>query len=242
MSEEYKVRLKAFEGPLDLLLHLIEKNKIDIYDIPIAVLTEQYLDYLKQFREFNIEVASEFLIVAATLLQIKSRILLPAEEKAEDDETDLDDPRQELVDRLIEYRRFKEVSNILNELEEKQGHLFYRESILPPVQHLPPRGLDIKVLWEAFQNVLEGQLSQKVIQKVSKDKFSVQDKMLVILSLLQNSVDYMILFSEVFTNINNRPELIASFLALLELIKLNRIDIKQNYSFSPIYIYLRNEE
>ncbi|MBB5336727.1 segregation and condensation protein A [Pectinatus brassicae] len=242
MSEEYKVRLKAFEGPLDLLLHLIEKNKIDIYDIPIAVLTEQYLDYLKQFREFNIEVASEFLIMAATLLQIKSRILLPAEEKAEDDEIDLEDPRQELVDRLIEYRRFKEVSNILNELEESQAHLFYRESILPPVQHLPPQGLDIKVLWEAFQNVLEGQLSQKVIQKVSKDKFSVQDKMLVILSLLQNSVDYMILFSEVFSNINNRPELIASFLALLELIKLNRIDIKQNYSFSPIYIYLRNEE
>lgn len=241
MSQEYTVHLKAFEGPLDLLLHLIEKNKIDIYDIPIAVLTDQYLSYLDQFREFNIEVASEFLIMAATLLQIKSRILLPDQDIDSDDEQSDEDPRQELVERLLEYRRFKEISSVLNEMATTQMHVFYRASVLPPVQHIPPQNLDINVLWKAFQDVLESQLSEKTIRRVSKEKFSVQDKMLFILSLLQQSNDNIILFTEAFDIDRDRAEMIATFLAMLELIKLRRIHIKQTYFFSPIYIYLRND-
>ncbi len=241
MSQEYTVRLKAFEGPLDLLLHLIEKNKIDIYDIPIAVLTDQYLSYLDQFREFNIEVASEFLIMAATLLQIKSRILLPDQDIESDDEQSDEDPRQELVERLLEYRRFKEISSVLNEMATTQMHVFYRASVLPPIQHIPPQNLDINVLWKAFQDVLESQLSEKTIRRVSKEKFSVQDKMLFILSLLQQSNDNIILFTEAFDIDRDKAEMIATFLAMLELIKLRRIHIKQTYFFSPIYIYLRND-
>ncbi|WP_196594595.1 segregation and condensation protein A [Pectinatus sottacetonis] len=242
MSQEYKVHLKTFEGPLDLLLHLIEKNKINIYDIPIAILTEQYLTYLKQFRSFNIEIASEFLIMAATLLQIKSRILLPEKSNTVENDELNEDPRQELVERLLEYRQFKEISSVLDEMATTQGHIFYRASILPPIQHLPPQELDIQLLWTAFQNVLEGQLSQKTIQKVSRDKFSVQDKMLFILSLLQKKISKSILFTDAFTQLDSKSEMVTAFLALLELIKLKRITIKQNYSFSPIYIFLRNDE
>ncbi|WP_196596160.1 segregation and condensation protein A [Pectinatus frisingensis] len=241
MVEEYTVHLNAFEGPLDLLLHLIEKNKIDIYDIPIAVLTDQYLTYLDQFREFNIDVASEFLLMAATLLQIKSRILLPEQPNiADEDEID-EDPRQELVQRLLEYRRFKEVSNVLDKMSITQGHIFYRATDLPPIQHLPPENLDVNLLWQAFQNVIEGQLSQNNIQKVARDKFSVQDKMLFILTLLQKTAKKAILFTAAFAIDSTKGEMIVSFLAVLELAKLKRINIKQALSFSPIYIYLRND-
>jgi segregation and condensation protein A len=235
------VHLNAFEGPLDLLLHLIEKNKIDIYDIPIAVLTDQYLTYLDQFREFNIDVASEFLLMAATLLQIKSRILLPEQPNiADEDEID-EDPRQELVQRLLEYRRFKEVSSVLDKMSITQGHIFYRATDLPPIQHLPPENLDVNLLWQAFQNVIEGQLSQNNIQKVARDKFSVQDKMLFILTLLQKTAKKAILFTAAFAIDSTKGEMIVSFLAVLELAKLKRINIKQALSFSPIYIYLRND-
>ncbi|WP_196606716.1 segregation and condensation protein A [Pectinatus frisingensis] len=241
MVEEYTVHLNAFEGPLDLLLHLIEKNKIDIYDIPIAVLTDQYLTYLDQFREFNIDVASEFLLMATTLLQIKSRILLPEQPNiADEDEID-EDPRQELVQRLLEYRRFKEVSNVLDKMSITQGHIFYRATDLPPIQHLPPENLDVNLLWQAFQNVIEGQLSQNNIQKVARDKFSVQDKMLFILTLLQKTAKKAILFTAAFAIDSTKGEMIVSFLAVLELAKLKRINIKQALSFSPIYIYLRND-
>ncbi|WP_196590164.1 segregation and condensation protein A [Pectinatus frisingensis] len=241
MVEEYTVHLNAFEGPLDLLLHLIEKNKIDIYDIPIAVLTDQYLTYLDQFHEFNIDVASEFLLMAATLLQIKSRILLPEQPNiADEDEID-EDPRQELVQRLLEYRRFKEVSSVLDKMSITQGHIFYRATDLPPIQHLPPENLDVNLLWQAFQNVIEGQLSQNNIQKVARDKFSVQDKMLFILTLLQKTAKKAILFTAAFAIDSTKGEMIVSFLAVLELAKLKRINIKQALSFSPIYIYLRND-
>ncbi|TCS79274.1 segregation and condensation protein A [Pectinatus cerevisiiphilus] len=241
MSLEYKVHLKAFEGPLDLLLHLIEKNKIDIYDIPVAVLTEQYLTYLNQFREFNIEIASEFLLMAAELLQIKSRIMLPERQHEAEDQQE-DDPRQELVERLLEYRRFKEISNVLDEMAAVQEKIFYRESSLGPVRYLPPQNLDMKMLWQAFQNVMEGQLANEPIKKVTRDKFSVQDKMLIILKLLKDKEQNTLPFTEAFSDDSNRMEMIVTFLAMLELIKLQRISIKQNYSFSPIYIFLRNDE
>ena len=109
--EDYKIKLDAFEGPMDLLMHLIEKNKVDIYDIPVAELTRQYLDYLQKFREFNIEFASSFLVMAATLLQIKSRMMLPKTEKLTDEGEE--DPRFELVQRILEYRKFKQVSSVV---------------------------------------------------------------------------------------------------------------------------------
>ena len=121
----YKVKLEVFEGPLDLLMHLIEKSQINIYDIPIAIITKQYLDYLEQMQEFNVEIASDFLLMAATLLQIKSRILLPRVVRTESQEEE--DPRQELVDKLIEYRKFKEVSSQLETLADKHSQYLFRK-------------------------------------------------------------------------------------------------------------------
>ena len=186
-KEQYKVHLESFEGPLDLLLHLIEKNRIDIYDIPIALLTEQYMAYLAKFKEFNIEIASEFLVMAATLLQIKSKILLP-DTKIETETTDEEetDPRQELVERLLEYRRYKEISSVLSEMAQEAGQRYFRKSTLPEPKHLPPTGLDVKLLWQAFQNVLEGQIEHApLIANVAREQYTIEDKTVSLLAILK---------------------------------------------------------
>ena len=231
---EYKIKLDAFEGPMDLLMHLIEKNKIDIYDIPIAEVTEQYLTYLEQFKEFNIEVASEFLVMAATLLQIKSRILLPKPKKIDEDEDDSElDPRQELVDRLLEYRRFKEVSEVLDQLATDRSKMFFREPEQLLTQYISLEGLDVNLLVTAFNAVLEANVDDTAL--VSREKFSVQDKMMDIMVLLHKSKQG-ILFTDAFTRAGTKSELVVTFLALLELIKLKRVFIEQKYSFAPICI------
>lgn len=231
---EYKIKLDAFEGPMDLLMHLLEKNKINIYDIPIAEVTEQYLAYLEQFKEFNIEIASEFLVMAATLLQIKSRILLPKPKKSDEDEEGAElDPRQELVDRLLEYRRFKEVSEVLDQLATDRSKMFFREPEQLLTHYAPLEGLDVNLLVTAFSAVLEANIDDTAL--VSREKFSVQDKMMDIMLLLHKSKQG-ILFTDAFTRAGTKSELVVTFLALLELIKLKRVRIEQKYSFAPIYI------
>ncbi len=239
--QAYTIKLEAFEGPLDLLMHLIEKNKIDLHDIPIASLTEQYMEYLAKFKEFNIEIASEFLVMAATLLQIKSRMLLPKykpeAEAAEDEE---EDPRQELVDRLLEYRRFKEVSMLLDQMAQEKDRFFSRPPTLLAVSHLPPENMDVQLLWQAFQTVLEAQVPDE-ITIVCREKFSVQDKMAEISFLLRKKQE-KILFSEAFTEAGSRAEIIATFLALLELMKLKRVLVEQTHTFADIYIKVKDED
>ena len=237
--QDYTIRLDAFEGPLDLLMHLIERNKIDIYDIPIATLTEQYMEYLAKFKEFNIEVASEFLVMAATLLQIKSRILLPKVKKIEAEEEE-EDPRQELVDRLLEYRRFKEVSDILDQLAQEQEKMFFRPPADLPAHYLPPENMEVGLLWEAFLTVLEANEVPQV-SLVKREVFSVQDKMVDILAMLGKSGGE-IRFSEAFSHSGTKSEVITTFLALLELIKVKRIAIRQPQSFAEIYIKARTGE
>ncbi|MGL6015563.1 MAG: segregation and condensation protein A [Selenomonadaceae bacterium] len=237
--QDYTIRLDAFEGPLDLLMHLIERNKIDIYDIPIATLTEQYMEYLAKFKEFNIEVASEFLVMAATLLQIKSRILLPKVKKIEAEEEE-EDPRQELVDRLLEYRRFKEVSDILDQLAQEQEKMFFRPPADLPAHYLPPENMEVGLLWEAFLTVLEANEVPQV-SLVKREVFSVQDKMVDILAMLGKSGGE-IRFSEAFSHSGTKSEVITTFLALLELIKVKRIAIRQPQSFAEIYIRARTGE
>lgn len=235
--EQYKVHLEGFEGPLDLLLHLIEKNRIDIYDIPIALLTEQYMNYLAKFKEFNIEIASEFLVMAATLLQIKSKILLP-DTKIETEMTEEDeiDPRQELVERLLEYRRYKEISNILSKMANEAGQRYFRKSTLPEPTHLPPLGLDIKLLWQAFQNVLEGQIEHTpLIANVKREQHTIEDKIVSLLALLKENGGN-ICFNSIFPMKVSKAELITTFLAMLELIKIKRITVYQTGLFSPIYL------
>ena len=222
---------------MELLMHLIEKNKIDIYDIPIASLTEQYIEYLDKFRSFNIEIASEFIIMAATLLQIKSRMLLPKPPKEKDDEPEAD-PRQELIERILEYRRFKEVSSVMGELQRSQERFLAREPMALPVRHLPPKNLSLNELLEAFANVLAVRRELKIPQVlVAPEEFSVQDKMEELISLLHRR-DGRLRFADAFQG-NSRAELITTFLAMLELIKLKSITVQQQGQFGEIYISVR---
>ena len=237
--EDYKIKIDAFEGPMDLLMHLIEKNKIDIYDIPIAELTRQYLDYLDKFREFNIEIASSFLVMAATLLQIKSRMMLPKAPKEEG--APEEDPRLELVQRILEYRKFKQVSQVLGDMAGVQERFVAREPMELPVHHLPPGNLSLRQLVEAFHTVLTVKEELSIPKAlVEPEEYSIKDKMENIILLLGRSRGKL-LFSEAFRS-GTRSELIVTFLALLELMKLRTVTVKQQRSFAEIYICVREEE
>ena len=237
--EDYKIKIDAFEGPMDLLMHLIEKNKIDIYDIPIAELTRQYLDYLDKFREFNMEIASSFLVMAATLLQIKSRMMLPKAPQAEGEPEE--DPRFELVQRILEYRKFKQVSQVLGDMAGVQERFVAREPMELPVHHLPPGNLSLRQLVEAFHTVLSVKEELSIPQAlVEPEEYSIKDKMEDIILLLGRSRGKL-LFSEAFRS-GTRGELIVTFLALLELMKLRTVTVKQQRSFAEIYICVREEE
>ena len=242
-KETYQVHLETFEGPLDLLLHLIEKNRINIYDIPISLLTEQYMAYLAKFREFNIDIASEFLVMATTLLQIKSKMLLP-DTKTDDEETTDDeniDPRQELVERLLEYRRYKQVSAVLREMADEAGQRFFRKSTLNPPKHLPPTGLSIKALLKAFQNALEGQIeNEPIIANVAKEQFNIETQIVYLLKELKAHNGNMS-FYDAFSANTSRDELVTTFLAMLELIKMKRISVYQTDTFAPIYLKILEE-
>ena len=234
--KEYSVRLESFEGPMGLLMHLIDKNKIDIYDIPIAELTEQYIEYLDQFREFNMDIASEFIVMAATLLQIKSRMMLPKPPKVSDEPEE--DPRKELIARILEYRRFKQVSSVLEGMQEAQERSFAREPEDIPVKHLPPDNMSLDELIEAFSNVIAVRKELKIPEVlVEPEEYSIQDKMEELISRL-NRAGGRILFSEAFDS-GNKPELITTFLAMLELIKLRSITVRQGEQFTDIYISIR---
>ena len=237
--EDYKIKIDAFEGPMDLLMHLIEKNKIDIYDIPIAELTRQYLDYLDKFREFNMEIASSFLVMAATLLQIKSRMMLPKAPQAEGEPEE--DPRFELVQRILEYRKFKQVSQVLGDMAGVQERFVAREPMELPVHHLPPGNLSLRQLVEAFHTVLSVKEELSIPKAlVEPEEYSIKDKMEDIILLLGRSRGQL-LFSEAFRS-GTRGELIVTFLALLELMKLRTVTVKQQRSFAEIYICVREEE
>jgi len=236
--QEYKIKLDAFEGPMDLLMHLIDKNKIDIYDIPIASLTQQYMTYLDEAQEFNIEIASEFLVMAATLLQIKSRMMLPKPPKEEQAEEE--DPRQELVARILEYRRFKEVSAVLDSMAQSEERYVAREPLELAVRHLPPENIPLRLLLAAFQTVLEVKEELTIPDAlVQPETFHVKDKMQEILSLLSKT-DGRLLFSEAFRS-GTRSELITTFLALLELMKRRMVTVRQPRLFAEIYIQSYSE-
>lgn len=204
------------------------------------------MDYLAKFKEFNIEVASEFLVMAATLLQIKSKILLPDTkvEEVNEDDTDEVDPRKELVERLLEYRRYKEVSSILGEMADEAGKRFFREASNLPTKHLPPKGLDVKLLWQAFQNVLESQIeNEPLVANVAREKYTIEDKIISLLVLLKQHGGN-ICFNTVFQYSEHKiskSELITTFLAMLELIKIKRITVYQTSIFSPIYLKINDE-
>ena len=238
---KYQVRLEAFEGPMELLLHLIQVNKIDIYDIPIAALTEQYMAYLAEMRRFDIEVASEFLVMAATLLLIKSRMLLPKTPKEAEEDEEID-PRDELVRRIVEYQRYKKVSLEMAERAEEESRFVGRAPAELPVRLAPPHGLSVNDLWEAFRRVLEVKRELTIPEAiVAHEEYRVEDQMQMIVERLLASEDGATSFEDLFLT-GTRDELVATFLALLELIRRRIIVVRQPMLFGPIRVELREKE
>ena len=235
---ELAIKVQNFEGPLELLLHLTEKDKIDIYDIPIASVTEQYIAYLEAMAEFDMEVASEFLLMAAMLLQIKSRMLLPKKEfESESDEEA--DPRQMLVEMLVEYRKIKDIAKRLEVMKSEAARYIGRRPLLPEKRKKLTGSYPVAVLVECMLNLLATQ--EETVAYIERQTFSVQEKMAEIMHLLKHRLNG-IEFKELIAKTGSRSEKVASFLALLELLKLNVISITQTVAFAPIYIFLHREE
>jgi segregation and condensation protein A len=228
MGEDYKVKLEVFEGPLDLLLFLIKRDEIDIYDISIERITRQYLEYLQAFKELNIDVAGEFLVMAANLLYMKSRSLLPADQQPPDEEADEDDPRWELIRQLIEYKKFKEVAADLHVRELEQQQRFARAANFSPELALAPIRLGevgIFQLINAFQNVIKRVEAREDLREIFDDQFTVADKIEMILQRIGNGGQLR--FSELFQGVVSRIEIVVTFLALLELIRLKQLRAMQ---------------
>lgn len=237
----YKVQLPVFEGPLDLLLYLIKKEEINIYDIPISKITEQYLEYIEVMKLLDLEIAGEFILMAATLMHIKSKMLLPAEEKENEVLEAEADPREELVRKLLEYKKFKEAASDLNELRLKQRDSFTR---VASTQAPPKEGegsyfeASLFDLITAFSKVLK-EVPKGAFHQVIRDEFTVSDKIHEILHMLVNKST--VYFTELFKNVNNRDEVVAIFLALLELVKVKEVIVEQEVTFGAIKL-IRNPQ
>ena len=241
------VKLEAFEGPLDLLLHLIEKNKVDIYDIPIAIITDQYMEYVMRMQTEDMDVASEFLVMAATLLDIKSRMLLPKEENEDGEE---EDPRDELVKRLLEYKMYKYMSEELREKRRHAGMSYFRPQDLPEEVrgYVPPVNYEELIgdrTLQNLQNVFAEVLKRKKNRvdpvrsgfgKIQREEISVADKELYIRAYLAAHPHAD--FREMLESEDSREEIIVTFLVILELMKNQKIRITQKEPFGKITIDL----
>jgi segregation and condensation protein A len=229
-----KIQLEIFEGPLDLLLHLIKKNEVSITDIPIATITEQYLATLEVMETFNLDVAGEFLVMAATLIHIKSRMLLPLTDDEEGEEEEGTDPRAELVQRLLEYQRFKDVADQLERREVLARDVFVRTAA--PTEEVPPSGfrqVSVFELLSALKRVID-RLPKDVVHEVTLDRITVREKMTLLLGSVR--AGGRMLFDALFTAVKSRMEVVVTFLAMLELVKIRAIRVFQEESGGPIEI------
>ena len=227
-------QLEIFEGPLDLLLHLIKKNEVNITDIPIATITEQYLATLELMQTLNLDMAGEFLVMAATLIHIKSRTLLPESDIETDEEEEGGDPREELMKRLLEYQRFKEAAGELGQRDVLTRDVFVRATA--PTEKPAPaafRELSVFELLTALRRVLE-RLPKDEFHEVTLEKITVREKMTLVLECLR--VDGQVLFESLFSDAGTRMAVIVTFLAMLELVKIRAIRIFQDRLDGPIII------
>ena len=231
----YQVRIENFEGPLDLLLHLIKKNEINIYDIPVAMIAQQYLEYLEAMEELNLNVAGDFLVMAATLLQIKSKMLLPVDERA-DDEEEGPDPREELVRRLLEYKAYKEAARQLDGREKMWREIFWREQS-PVLEHveedLPLENVSLFDLVDALKEVLDRNPSSRLLE-IIPDNLTVRERMNLILETLEGKES--VSFAALFEGPSHRVVIVVTFLALLELMRLRVARVFQAETFGPILV------
>lgn len=233
---DYRIKLQVFEGPLDLLLFLIRKNELDIYDIPIEQVTRQYLDTIFAMQQLDLELAGEFFVMAATLMEIKSRMLLPKDLQATDPNATAEeemDPRWELVHQLIQYRKFKEAAGRLGELAvERQDMIARYVSALSDRSDRPLKNTDRIELWNVFNIVLRRLAEKLVVGEIHDEQVTVADQMELLLARLQTQPRFV--FSQLFATTVSLRMLIATFLAVLELTRLKRLRISQDAAFADI--------
>lgn len=233
---DYQVKIDIFEGPMDLLLHLIQKNDLDIYDIPICQITNEYLSYIDLLKDLNLNIAGDFLVMASSLMQIKAKTLLPQEPNENNEEGP--DPRAELVQRLVEYQRFKEVSKMLSGRFDAQKDVMYRGS---PIFSKDDQILEVSLdkLLDGFKNVLRS--ADENIREIIVEEIPVEVRIREILDSLETRP--YLTFSDLFPASASRKILVVSFLALLELIRLKQVRATQAASFGEIHIErVQNEE
>jgi segregation and condensation protein A len=239
--DAYHVKLDAFEGPLDLLLHLIRKSELNVYDIPISVITQQYLEYVELMQEMNLDVAGEFLVMASTLIHIKSRMLLPRPDPSQEDGEPEEDPREALVRRLLEHQKFKAAAELLHDRETLRGAQFTRADASVAAAagdaYEPELEVDLFTLLSAFRGVLE-RANRRPRMVLPPDQISIEDRIQQLLSRLSetDACGFEDLFAD---GDGSRPFMIVTFLALLEMIRLKLIRAFQSGGFGEIRVYKR---
>jgi segregation and condensation protein A len=238
-GNDYKVRLDIFEGPLDLLLYLIKKDEVDIQEISITRITRQYLDYIDTFRMLNIDLAAEFIVMAANLMYLKSRTLLPRNEQPPEEEAEEDDPRWELIRQLIEYKKFKDAASILSQREIEQADRFalQPEVAEPDPEPAPLAEVSIFDLIRAFQNVLKRFEESHELGDIVDDRYTVADKIEMLLARF--GPGQTLRFDRLFDDATTKAEVIVTFLAVLELMKMNQFALRQTGVFGEIEIERR---
>ena len=240
-SADYKVRLEIFEGPLDLLLYLIKKDEVDIHSISIERITRQYLDYINTFKLLNIDLASEFIVMAANLMYLKSRTLLPRTEQPPEEDAEEDDPRWELIRQLIEYKKFKDAAGFLALCEmEQEGRFAHQPDTDEKPEQEPPRLAEVSIfdLIRAFQNVLKRFEESHELGDIVDDRFTVSDKIDLLMDQFAPGESRR--FDLLFETATTKAEVIVTFLALLELMKLNQFVVRQQALLGEIVIERRS--
>ena len=242
-TDDYKVRLEIFEGPLDLLLYLIKKDEVDIHSVSIERITRQYLNYINTFKLLNIDLASEFIVMAANLMYLKSRTLLPRVDQPPEEDAEDDDPRWELIRQLIEYKKFKDAASFLSLRElEQQGRFAHQPELAEKLTEEPATLAEISIfdLIRAFQNVLKRFEESHDFGDIIDDRFTVSDKIELLLNHFAPGESRR--FEDLFQDATTKTEVIVTFLALLELMKLNQFIVLQSELLGSIVIERRSNQ
>ena len=231
----YRIKLDIFEGPLDLLLHLVKKNEVELSDIPVATITDQYLAYLGLLQQLDLDVAGEYLVMAATLLHLKSRLLLPEEETSEEEEGE--DPRAELARQLLEYQRFKEAAEMLSRRDLLDRDVFTRAPLQDEADTEPDIVYDVSLgdLLDALQDVLK-RAAPEVVHEVILEQVSLREQLCFVLDMLRERT--AVVFTDLFPSGVRRLQILVTFLAVLELVRTRMVQIHQEEHFGPIVLTL----
>lgn len=241
----YKIMVDVFEGPMDLLLHLIDKAEIDIYDIPINIIAKQFIDYIRSMEELNLEITSEFLIMAATLLEIKSKMLLPQKINDSGEQLEMEeiDPRAELIRRIVEYRKYKEAAENLKDFESIYSKMFFKpkeELAEYKDDKIELKGLNIDMLLDSLKEIIKNNKNEKNnlnINFIQREEYTLEECIKKIKYKLE--AKGKVKFSELLDGKSSRTEVVVYFLSILELVRIKHINIEQEKDFSDVFIIKR---